>query len=194
MAADGIAVRPDALDWLRVHLGADHDATRGELGEARALCRRRRRGGIGCRARPVSAKRRRCRSMMRCLRRLRATWRGADRALGLALAEGTAPVGALRAAIYHFQRLHRARLAMDSSGWTATEATKHCRPPIFFRRVPSFTTALDAWSSASLLRALQLIANGEQECKRTGAPDVTLCRQIFGLLARQAASGRAAPG
>ena len=64
------------------------------------------------------------------------------------------------------------------------------RPPLFFRRVPAFTTALGAWSSASLLRALEAVATAERECKRTGAPDVTLCRQVIGQLARQTAALR----
>ena len=33
LAADAIGVRPEALEWLRAHLGADHDATRLELGK-----------------------------------------------------------------------------------------------------------------------------------------------------------------
>jgi len=193
MAADGIAVRPDALEWLHMHLGADHDATRAEL-EKLALY-----VGVGGEAGLDAAEA--CIGEAASLSLDDSLFAassgdaaGADRALGLAFAEGTAPVGALRAATYHFQRLHRARLAMEASGLAAGEAARQSRPPVFFRRLSAFTTALEAWSSAGLLRALQVIASGERECKRTGAPDVTLCRQIFAQLARQAAARRAAHG
>ncbi len=61
----------------------------------------------------------------------------ADRALELAMAEGAAPVGVLRAGLMHLQRLHRARLAMDD-GLSAADAAKAARPPVFFRRVGGF--------------------------------------------------------
>ncbi len=96
-----------------------------------------------------------------------------DRALELAVAEGAAPVGVLRAALMHLQRLHRARLAVDD-GLSATDAAKSVRPPVFFRRVGAFTRALGLWSSAGLMAAMAGLAEAERACKRTGAPD-TCC-------------------
>lgn len=190
MAADGIAVPPEALEWLRLHLGADHGATRAELEKLALYVGAG--GEAGLDAAEVCVGEAAALSLDDALFAASAgDAAGTDRALGLAFGEGTAAVGALRAATYHFQRLHRARLAMDVSGLGASEAAKQGRPPIFFRRQPAFAKALGAWSAGSLLRALHVIADGERECKRTGAPDVTLCRHVFGQLARQAASGRA---
>jgi DNA polymerase III subunit delta len=184
LAADGIGVRPDALEWLRGHLGADHDFTRAELGKLALYV------GVGGEVDVAAAEA--CVGEAAALSlddALFAATAGeitaADRALMLAFAEGAAPVGVLRAALYHLQRLHRARLAMESMGVSAADAARQARPPVFFRRVPAFSTALGAWSSATLLRALELVSTAERECKRTGAPDVTLCRQVFNQLARQ---------
>ena len=96
-----------------------------------------------------------------------------DRALELAMAEGAAPVGVLRAALMHLQRLHRVRLAVDA-GMSAAEAAKAARPPVFFRRVGAFTRALGLWSSAALMAAMAGLAEAERACKRTGAPDQVL--------------------
>ena len=193
LAADGIAVRPDALEWLRAHLGADHAFTRAEL-EKLALY-------VGTDGEVDMAAAMACVGEAASLSvddALFAATEGdvaaADRALALALAEGAAPVGILRAASYHLQRLHRARLAMEQSGLAAAEAMKQVRPPLFFRRAPAFAAALGAWSGGMLLRALDLVASAERECKRTGAPDITLCRQIFSQLVRQSAGARSRTG
>ena len=113
-----------------------------------------------------------------------------DRALELAVAEGTAPVSLLRAALMHLQRLHRARLAVDG-GQGIADAVKGARPPVFFRRVAAFSRALDVWTSASLLAAMARLAEAERDCKRTGAPDEVLSRNAVLALARRAAAGRA---
>lgn len=110
----------------------------------------------------------------------------ADRALELAMAEGTAPVGLLRAGLMHLQRLHRARLAMDE-GATAADAAKSVRPPVFFRRMPAFTKALALWTSAALIAAMAGFADAERACKRTGAPEQALSRHAVLALARRAA-------
>ena len=184
LAADAIAVQPEALDWLRAHLGADHDFTRAELGKLALYVGQS--GEVDVAAAEACIGEAAALSLDDAL--FAATsgdLAAADRALMAAFAEGAASVGVLRAALYHLQKLHRARLAMDRGGMSPSEAAKQARPPIFFRRLPAFTAALNAWSSAALLRALELVSGAERDCKRTGAPDVTLCRQMIGQLARQ---------
>jgi DNA polymerase III subunit delta len=189
LAADAIGVRPDALEWLRAHLGADHDYTRAELGKLALYVGPS--GEVDVEAAEACVGDAASLSLEDALFAATAgDLAGADRALMLAFAEGAAPVGVLRAALYHLQKLHRARLAMERDGMSAAEAVKLVRPPVFFRRAPTFTTALGAWSSAGLLRGLELVSGAERECKRTGAPDVTLCRQVIGQLARQTAALR----
>lgn len=114
-----------------------------------------------------------------------------DRALQLAMAEGSSPVGVIRAALLHLQRLHRARLAMDD-GTAAADAAKSARPPVFFRRVSAFTRALELWPSAALATAMASLSDAERGCKRTGAPDEVLARNAILALARRANAGKGA--
>jgi DNA polymerase-3 subunit delta len=113
-----------------------------------------------------------------------------DRALETAVAEGASPVGVIRAAMMHLQRLHRARLAVDT-GASPADATKAARPPVFFRRLGAFSRAIGLWSTPMLTAALSGLAEAERACKRTGAPDLVLCRSAVLTLARRAAVVRA---
>jgi DNA polymerase III subunit delta len=113
----------------------------------------------------------------------------ADRALELAVAEGTAPVGVLRGGLMHLQRLYRARLLMET-GMSASDAAKSVRPPVFYRRVGAFTRALSLWPASSLAAAMAGLSQAERNCKRTGAPDHTLSRHAVLTLARRAMAAR----
>lgn len=113
----------------------------------------------------------------------------ADRALELAMAEGITPVGILRGGQMHLQRLYRARLLVET-GTTASDAAKYVRPPIFYRRIGTFTKALGLWSSMSLAAAMAALGEAERNCKRTSAPDHTLSRHVLLTLARRAATAR----
>ena len=190
MTDAGVAVDREALAWLSAQLGADRASTRQEL-EKLALY-----VGPGGRVDLDAAQ--------VCVGDLAgfslddalfAATQGdvamADRAVELAIAEGATPVGVLRAALMHLQRLHRVRLAVDA-GLPAAEATKSARPPVFFRRMDAFSEALGLWSSGGLMAAMAALAEAERSCKRTGAPDLVLSRNAILALARRAAAGRAA--
>jgi DNA polymerase-3 subunit delta len=189
----GVTIEADALSWLAGQLGADRAATRAEL-EKLALY-----AGAGGRVDLDAA--------MACIGDLSglslddalfAATSGdvatADRALELAIGEGAAPVQVLRAGIMHLQRLQRARLAMDETGLSATDATKAQRPPLFYRRVAAFNRALGLWSGAAVAAAINGLAEAERGCKRTGWPDQTLCRNAILVVARRAAATRTARG
>jgi DNA polymerase-3 subunit delta len=189
LAEAGVTADTEALTWLASQLGADRASTRREM-EKLALY-----AGPGGRVDLDAA--------MACVGDLAglslddalfAATEGdvatADRALELAMAEGAAPVGVLRAAMLHLQRLHRARLAMDETGAGAADATRLARPPVFFKRSPAFTRALGLWPSPTLSGALAFLSDAERACKRTGAPDLSLCRNAVLTLARRAAGGR----
>ena len=141
----GVGIDADALAWLSGQLGADRVATRAEI-EKLALY-----VGSGGRVDLDAA--------MACVGDLaglslddalfaatEGNVRLTDRALGLAMAEGAAPVGILRAGLMHLQRLHRVRLVMEE-GVMAAEAVKAARPPVFFRRVGAFTKAAELWNA-----------------------------------------------
>jgi DNA polymerase-3 subunit delta len=184
-----VGVEQEALGWLVGQLGADRASTKREI-EKLALY-----AGPGGRVDLDAA--------MACVGDLAglslddalfAATEGdvatTDRALELALAEGTTAVGVLRAAMAHLQRLHRVRLVMAENGTTAADAAKTARPPVFFRRTGAFLKALALWSPATLSGALGFLSEAEAQCKRTGAPDMTICRNAVLTLARRAAGGR----
>lgn len=185
----GVSADAEALTWLAGQLGADRASTRREV-EKLALY-----AGAGGKVDLEAA--------MACVGDLAglslddalfAATEGdlatADRALELAIAEGAAPVGVLRAAMLHLQRLHRVRLAMTETGASAADAARSARPPVFFRRSPAFLHALGLWPEAALAGALAFLSDAERACKRTGAPDFALCRNAILTLGRRAAAGR----
>jgi DNA polymerase-3 subunit delta len=188
LGASTVSVEQDALVWLVGQLGADQASTRAEL-EKLALY-----AGPNGRVDLDMA--------MHCVGdaaglslddALFAATVGdlatADRALELAVAEGTAPVGVLRGGLMHLQRLYRARLLMET-GMSASDAAKSVRPPVFYRRVGAFTRALTLWPAPSLAAAMAGLSQAERNCKRTGAPDHTLSRHAVLTLARRAMAAR----
>ena len=191
LRANGAGVEPDALSWLSQQLGADRASTRSEL-EKLALY-----VGSGQRVDLDSA--------MTCVGDLAglslddalfAATTGdvatADRALEAAVAEGATPVQVLRAALGHLQRLHRARLVMDEQGLNASDAVKGLRPPVFYQKVGAFTRSLGLWPATTLTAAMAALAEAERGCKRTGWPDLALCRNaVLNLARRSAAASRA---
>lgn len=113
-----------------------------------------------------------------------------DRALELAMQEGTAPVGVLRGTLMHLQRLQRARAGM-AGGQSASDATDSVRPPVFFKSKPAFTRALGLWSEAAIDAACIRVWEAERACKRTGAADEAISRSaVIGLAQRAAATRR----
>ena len=184
----GVTADADALAWLGGQLGADQAMTRMEV-EKLAL-----HAGRGGRIDAAMA-----RATVGDLAGLSlddalyaaaaGDVAGTDRALELAMAEGAAPVGVLRAALMHFQKMERARLAMDG-GMTAAEAAKAVRPPLFFKREAPFAQALGVWPLPALDQACVRLWEAERACKRTGAPAETICRNAVLALAQRAAAVR----
>jgi DNA polymerase-3 subunit delta len=189
LTALGAEIEPDALTWLAGQLGADRAVTQREL-EKLALYA----GQDGC----ISVG-----DVHRCIGDLAglsledalfAACEGdiaaTDRALELAMAEGTAPVTALRGCLSHLQRLQRVKGAM-AQGVGAGDAMKALRPPIFFQRQGSFSAALRLWSNEALQAGCVRLWEAERACKRTGAPAEMLSRSaILGVAQRAAAARR----
>jgi DNA polymerase-3 subunit delta len=178
-----VTVQPDALAWLAGQLGADRASTRREV-EKLALY-----AGPGGKVDLEAA--------MACVGDFAglslddavfAATEGevalADRALEVAMGEGAAPVQVLRATLMHLQRLQRARAAM-ADGVSAEEAMRALRPPVFFRRTGAFRRALSLWSLPGLDAAAAAMSEAESQCKRTGLPDLTICRAALLTLARR---------
>ncbi len=190
LRARGVAADADALAWLAEHLGADHAVTAAELEKAALFAGAT--GRLDLAAAQASVGDVAEASLEDALfAATEGDAAAADRALALAMAQGATPVGVLRAALLHGQRLHRAALEI-AAGANAEAATRQARPPVFFRRAPAFRRALGLWPAAALAAVLQQLLDAERACKQTGAPDELLCRHAVLGLARRAGRGRAA--
>ncbi len=107
----------------------------------------------------------------------------ADRALTRSYQEGVNPVTILRALGRHLMRLQLARTKVDA-GTPVDAALKALRPPVFFKLAGPFRRQLRVWSGAKLARALALVLQAEQQCKRTGAPAPELCGRTILQISR----------
>jgi DNA polymerase-3 subunit delta len=187
--ASGIEARPDAVTWLVSQLGADRALTRRELEKLVLYV------GDGGTLEIEDA--RVCVGDLSGLSLEDALFAatdgdvaGADRALELALSEGATPVGVVRAALMHVQRLLRAMVHVQA-GMRPSAATKAARPPVHFRREAVFSRALDVWTMGGLQAASIRLWESERACKRTGAPAELLCRSaVMGLSQRALAARR----
>ena len=184
----GVSVTPEARTWLAGQLGADQAVTRSEL-EKLALY-------VGAGGQVDLAAAEQCVGDLAGLSLNDALFAATagdvaetDRALELAMAEGTAPVGLLRATLTHLQRLQRARAAV-AQGASPNEAAKAARPPVFFRQEPAFVQALRLWPEPALEAAATRVWEAERACKRTGTPAESLCRSVLLGLAQRAAQQR----
>jgi DNA polymerase-3 subunit delta len=179
-----VTADPEALSWLGETLGGDRAVVRGEIEKLALLA------GAGGRVDVEMA--RSCTGevagaagddalIAACGGHVEA----ADSALEQALADGLNGVAILRMALMHLQKMHQARLRMES-GQAAAEAVRAMRPPVFFKAVPAMVAALGLWNSEALLRAIEEARQVELACKRTGSRPELLARRFVAALARQA--------
>jgi DNA polymerase-3 subunit delta len=94
---------------------------------------------------------------------------GLDRALTLLYDEGTSPIAVLRGALRVFQRLHIATSKV-AEGSDVEMALKTLRPPVFFKEMPRWKAAVQAWSPRNVAGALDILMRAEADCKTTGLP------------------------
>lgn len=111
-----------------------------------------------------------------------------DRALERALMEGTSPVGVLRAAGRHLQRLHLT-LGMVEKGMPAKKAVDALKPQVIFKFKDEFLSQVRRWSGERLSRAMAIVTEAEIDCKTTGFPDVAGCHRALIRIAQAARAG-----
>ena len=188
LAEDNVQIGAEALGWLASQLGADRGITAREV-EKLALY-------VGAGGTVDIDAARICVGDLAGLSLDDALFAatvgdivGTDRALELAMQEGSAPVGVLRAGLMHMQKLQRARATM-ANGTSAADAAKTSRPPIFFKNVGAFTRALGIWNDAMIAAACMRLWEAERACKRTGAPAEQISRSAVVGLAQRAAARR----
>lgn len=104
-----------------------------------------------------------------------------DASLRRALAGKINPHSVLAALQRHIVRLHQASAAM-AGGYSADEAMRSLRPPVFVMRKNAFGSALRIWPEAALARAITQSLETEKMMKSTGAPvDALLGRLLIAL-------------
>lgn len=182
LKAEGVAIDTDALDEAVSLLGADRGTTRRELEKLLLYAHGSRR----------IAREDVCAIMgdeaeARIEDVCDAAGTGDGRRLDLALERlwnaGVSPVGVLRVAMGHFQRLALAKSQSDK-GESPDTIAKRMRPPLHFTRLGDFRVQLRSWSPERLGETLDLLLETEALCKSTGVPGEAVCgRALFTVAA-----------
>ena len=176
-----VHVTPDALDYLAVHLGSDRMITRQELeklvvylGSGDQITETDAMAVVGDNASHSL-------NIFAILiadgnqRQLMRTW------ASLRL-EGTTPVQVLRATLRHFQRLHQV-VTKIASGGTPSTCINALRPPVHFSIRNSFEHQVRIWKADKLNRAMSILHETEEYCKKTsGLGDVVSSMAFLRIL------------
>jgi DNA polymerase-3 subunit delta len=100
---------------------------------------------------------------------------------GRAVSGGESPQTIIAATQRHFQRLHRARAALDRGG-TLDDALRQMRPPLHFKQKDAFAAQCRMWSTARLSDALARISTAAKAARLSSALEGALCeRLVIGL-------------
>lgn len=97
-----------------------------------------------------------------------------DHAIDRLWAEGGEPVGLVRAAQRHFQRLHRV-VGQMNDGVRYEDAARKLRPPVFWKQAGRFQGQTRAWSREQIELALTRLGEAELILKSTGVPGHAAC-------------------
>jgi DNA polymerase III subunit delta len=180
----GLAVAPDALEFLASQLGGDRMVTRSELDKLTLYAAERKtvtledaeacvgdssERGIDDLANAVTAG---DQSLV-------------DRTYMRVLHEGANPIQVLRLMQRHFDRLHQVAGKLAAGG-NVDVIIKTLRPPIFFKAIPAFKASLRAWPTGKISTALELLLKAEMDCKTTGMPSELICSRVLMQIAAAA--------
>ncbi len=184
----GLSIEPGALDFAVARLGSDRGITRSEL-EKLALYAMGEKSVTGDHVAAVIGDE----SELRMEEALDAAGEGdyvrLDNRLSQLWAAGSSPVGVLRQAMSHFQRLLALRIEVDE-GATASNTIKQLRPPVHFSREKSLLAQLSRWSVVKLEEALNHLYEGEALLKTTAVPAEAACSRALLSVAALSHAGR----
>ncbi len=188
LSESGVSIDADALAWLAQNLSGDRGVMRGEIEKLALLA------GAGGRldldaVRICVGEGAAASGDDGLLAALGGNIEAADTAVEMAIQDGLNGVALLRMALGQLQKVHQARLRVDS-GLSAADAVRAMRPPVFFRAVSATTACVSLWSSEALLRTIEEARQVEMACKQTGARQELLARRFVAGLARQAQARR----
>jgi len=176
LRAEGVAIEPEAADWVAAHIGGEEGVIRQAvellalyagaekklaLGDVAAALAD---GGESSIQEAVDAA-------------LTGDAAGVDRAISLSYEEGVSPVALVRMFLAEVMRLRV--IADGARGGSVSEAMSAARPPVFYKRQPVVTKMLSLWSVPALTEAVKAGLAAEIACKSTHVPDAAYCRQMF---------------
>jgi DNA polymerase-3 subunit delta len=182
LKTEGISIAPDALEEAVSLLGSDRGTTRREVEKLVLYAKGSARVTLED-VRAIMGDEAEARIEEVC----DAAGEGDPRRLDLSLerlwSAGVSPVGVLRVAMGHFQRLALARNQV-AKGESPEAVARRARPPILFTRLAAFKAQLRNWNGDRLGEALDLLLETETLCKSTGVPAEAACgRALFTIAA-----------
>lgn len=190
LAAHGIGVDRDAMDFLVAHLGGDRMVTRSEIDKLITYMGGHQGDGAAVEVTLDDA--------MACVGDVSAMSMDdlifavadgddttAQALLDRLLAEGQSVIGILRAASRHFMRLHLAGGVL-AQGRSMDQAMASLKPPVFWKVRGRFQGQLRRWSPPRAAGALDLLLEAEIDCKTTGMPESEITSRAFLKLCRMA--------
>ena len=184
----GLSVSPDALAFLASQLGGDRRVIRGEL--EKLILFKKGDGEVSLEDAQVCVGDSAALSLdSAILAAADGDHQALDRAVARLYEEGVAPVGVIRGALRHFQRLHYAAGLM-ATGKDADQAMGALRPPVFFKVRDRMRRQLRLWNRARAAQALDLLNDAESACKQTGMPDRAIAARALFSLANAARRAR----
>lgn len=182
MKEAGLAIEPAALAEAVSRLGSDRGVTRREL-EKLALYAQGAKTVTVAHVKAVMGDESELRMEEICDAAGEGDVVRLDRQLSRLWESGASPVGVIRVALGHFQRVLLARARADE-GASVGEVIKSLRPPVHFSREDSFRNQLTRWSAARLADALQALYDAELLCKTTSVPaEAVAGRALFNVAA-----------
>lgn len=96
-------------------------------------------------------------------------------------ADGGEPIGLMRGAQRHFQRLHRVATLL-AQGESYDSAAGRLRPPVFWKVKNRFQNQSRRWSQSALEQALLRLTDAELALKTTGTPGRAACgRTLYAI-------------
>ena len=110
-----------------------------------------------------------------------------------AITSGENPQTIVLAAQRHFQRLHRARAAIET-GRSMDEAVRALKPPLYFKARAAFEQQLRRWPLSQLGIVQSRIAAAAKQARLAGQLDIVVAERLMldiARLARQSASTKA---
>lgn len=112
-----------------------------------------------------------------------------EQSLARAFLQGEMPVSILRAVGRRLMRLYDAAQHM-ATGIRAEDAVKRLRPPVFFKDVDGYVRQLNRWTPATLMAAVRLLVEAEEQTKTTVLPADTICARACLRIANAARQAR----